>query len=241
MSFLARCSGNVPLWVFISVERFFHAFASFISPLPLIVFLTTGASSQPLSFGLKAGVPLTSLLKADPTSAASATTNPYIAGAFIEFRLPRNLSLEFDALYRHLHYSDSLSIPLLGGEFEHVSAGAWEFPLLLKYRLGENAAHPFVSAGSAFDVLALKNSFAEFSVVPPSVGTTTGTNSSPLSLKNSVVAGFTGGAGVEIPAGRLRISPEVRYTYWLSPHFYTLGTFLDGRRRQVEFLVGLRF
>ncbi len=229
------------------MERLFHAFASFIKALTLVVFLATGVFSQPLSFGLKAGVPLTSFIQADPMSAASATTNRYIAGGSIEFRLPRNLSLEFDVLYRHLHYSDSFFIPLNGGEIEHVSAGAWEFPLLLKYRLGGNVAHPFVSAGPAGDVVAIRDRFVGFSEFTPQP--TTGTTSSSLALRTPAIAGFTGGAGVEIPAGRLRISPEARYTYWISPHFYTLitnaaylaGMLSDSKRYQVEFLLGFRF
>jgi outer membrane protein with beta-barrel domain len=226
----------------ISVQSFFHAFASVIRPLAVIVFLVTSASPQPLSFGLKVGIPLTSLVQADPTSAASATTNAYIAGGSIEFRLPRNLSLEFDVLYRHLHYSDSLYIPLLGGDFERVSAGTWEFPLLVKYCFRGNASHPFVSAGSAFDVVALRDRFVDlFGLGPPSVQTTTGTNSSSLALRNSLVAGLTAGTGVELPVGRFRISPEIRYTYWLSPNFYALGTFSDGKHQQVEFLLGFRF
>jgi len=86
-----------------------------IKPVILLLFIAAPAMPQPLSFGLKAGVPLTASIAADPSASASATTNRYIAGGPIEIHLPLRLSLEFDALYRHLHYSDSFTGPLPSG------------------------------------------------------------------------------------------------------------------------------
>ena len=211
--------------------------ALFARAAGLVLALTT-ARSQPLSFGLEAGVPITGSIRADPSAPGSATTNRYIAGGSIEVRLPRHLSLEFDALYRHLHYADFFGTPLLGGEFERVSAGTWEFPLLVKYHFRGDAARPFVSTGAAFETVALKNRFIAYSPFP-SPEFTTGTDSSSLSLQNSIVGGLAAGAGIEVRAGRLHVTPEIRYTRWLTPHF-SLPYTLESKQNQVEFLLGFR-
>jgi hypothetical protein len=64
------------------------------------------------------------------------------------------------------------------------------------------------------------------------------TDSSSFALQNSLVAGLSVGAGIEITAGRLHIAREMRYTHWLAPNFsaaYSLGG------KQIEFFLGFRF
>lgn len=138
-----------------------------------------------------------------------------------------------------MHFSESYVGPLPAFlNIEHVSAGAWEFPVLLKYRLSEKAARPFINAGPAFDALTLKDSFAVAFSLP--VSPASGTNSSSLALRNTFVAGFAAGVGLELPVDKFHISPEIRYTPWLSPHFAADGL-LDGKQDQIEFLLGFSF
>src|SRR5437870_3932168 len=91
----------------------------------LLVFLlgAVSAFSQPFTFGVKGGVPLSdfvstaqsAIIAAGPffTSTSNASfstsTNRYIIGATAELRLPFGLGIEFDALYRHLHYQEILT------------------------------------------------------------------------------------------------------------------------------------
>jgi len=96
---------------------------------------------QPLAFGVKGGVPVTDLINATqfPPGIAgyetASTTNPYILGPTIELRLPRNLAIEFDALFRHFRYRWAFAI--IGSASQTTASGnAWEFALLLKYRPG---------------------------------------------------------------------------------------------------------
>ena len=110
--------------------------------------------------------------------------------------------------------------------------------MLLKYRLWDKAARPFVSAGAAFDTLTLKNSFVSTLLEP--ISTTTGSNSSSFGLQNTVVTGFSTGLGMELPAGKRRIGLEVRYTRWASPHFLALGL-VNSKQNQLEFLLGFSF
>jgi hypothetical protein len=48
------------------------------------------------------------------------------------------------------------------------------------------------------------------------------------------------GAGLDIHALFLHISPEVRYTRWTSQHF-TFGNVLNSNQNQAEFLLGITF
>jgi hypothetical protein len=47
------------------------------------------------------------------------------------------------------------------------------------------------------------------------------------------------GGGVKIHALFLRISPEIRYTRWTSPHFSSY--LLNSNQNQAEFLLGITF
>lgn len=199
--------------------------------------------SQAPSFGVKAGIPLTNLVEPVSPTAGSTTTNRYLVGGTIEVRLSHRLGLELDGLYRHLHFSDLFLNPppsYYFKEAEHVTTGAWEFPLVLKYHPTEKVAGLYVSVGPTCDALqGLKNSFAATSFTPllPSAA---GTNSSPIALQNTAVAGFSAGAGLALRAGAFRLSPEIRYTRWISPHFADSGL-TNSQQNQAEFLVGFTF
>src|SRR5215469_11968869 len=70
------------------------------------------AFSQPLAFGVKGGAPLSGLLDttANSVEIATSTTDPYVVGPTVEVRLPQNLAIEFDALFRHFRYQWSLTL-----------------------------------------------------------------------------------------------------------------------------------
>src|ERR1039458_1782909 len=86
----------------------------FMRPLLLLLLGATFAISQPFSFGVKGGVPLTDFIDAAGSSSSAAGfldfathTNRYIGGPTGEVRLPFRLGIEVDALYRHLDYQSS--------------------------------------------------------------------------------------------------------------------------------------
>ena len=71
-----------------------------------ILLLTSGAAlAQPVSFGLKAGLPLTDLVSTVQGDTTAATRR-YLVGPEVEVRLPLGLRVEFDALYRHFNYAN---------------------------------------------------------------------------------------------------------------------------------------
>jgi len=203
----------------------------------LFSFASIAAFAQPFTLGFKAGIPLTDFVNAAQSGSFNyqSTTQRYIVGGTAELRLPLSLSIEFDALYRRLHYSGSGN---LANVFTTTSTSAsnWEFPLLLKYRFPFPVARPFIDGGVAWDTLTgLKQSITETTGLPIS------NTSNPAELKQNTTKGFVLGAGIDIHALVLHISPEIRYTRWGSAQLKDALGLLHSNQNQAEFLVGITF
>ena len=211
-----------------------------------VIFLAAAplAVAQPFSFGIKGGVPLTDFLNATSTGNLGyvTTTNRYIVGPEAELRLPFGFGVEFNALYRHLQYSSvSNTVDVLINS--STTSGAWEFPLLAKYRFPAKVARPYVSAGVVWDTLSGLGQTITQTVIPTQI-TSTSHTSSPAELRKNTVSGFVAGVGIEIHLLVLHISPEIRYTRWGSQHFLynpaPPGS-IESNQNQAEFLVGFTF
>lgn len=171
----------------------------------------------------------------------SSNTNRYIIGPTAELRLPFGLGVEVDALYRHFSFTGSGTIAGTGITILNstTTSGAWEFPLLVKYRLPGKIVHPYVDGGVAWDTLS-----GLTQAVTTTVAGVTGSRSStsnPPQLVNSTSTGFVLGAGISVKALLIRVSPEVRYTRWGSQHFLDPNGGLSSNQNQAEFLVGITF
>lgn len=210
-------------------------------PVLLLLCVAGAACAQPLfTAGVKAGVPLSDFLNAAQTGVFSyaAPTQRYIVGGTAELRLPANFAIEFDALYRRLHYN-GVGHGVDVFSTSQTTANSFEFPLLLKYRFRTKVVRPYVDAGAAFDTLAgLKQTLTQTTLPSPPVTTTTGT---PPELKNKTTAGFVLGAGLDIHAIVLHISPEIRYTRWTNAQISDVNGLLRSNQNQAEFLVGFTF
>src|SRR5262245_26036881 len=120
------------------IGRNADAFVSVRNYMKSLLLLSCGCSAlgaQPLSFGIKGGVPMTDFIDTASGSRTTitSTTNRYIIGPTIEIRLPAGFGVEFDALYRHFGYNATAS--LVDAVSTLTTTGdAWEFPLLLKKR-----------------------------------------------------------------------------------------------------------
>src|SRR6516162_10248696 len=161
-------------------------------PSLLLIAAASTAFAQPFSVGVKAGLPLRDFFRVVNTGTFGyfSTTNPYVVGPMAELRLPFGLGVEVDALYRHYGFS---GIP------GSVTTGAWEFPLLGKYKFKTRIIHPYVEAGVAWDKLSGLTEAIK-SVVQTST------------VHENVTHGFVFGGGVEVKALIIRITPEVRFT-----------------------------
>lgn len=211
--------------------------------LCLLLFAASAAFSQPISFGIKGGMPMTDFVDAASSGrfTASSVTNRYIVGPTVELRLPFGLGVEADVLYRHFRYT-SAGIVGIGPNntslFTDTTSGAWEFPLLAKYRFKGKLVRPYVDAGVSWDKLSGLTQAVK-SVV--NNVTTTSTTSNPFELHDNVSRGFVLGAGLDVKVLLLHISPEVRFTRWGARHFIDPAGIVNSKQNQAEFLVGFTF
>jgi hypothetical protein len=184
----------------------------------LLLFGATVALGQPFGAGLKVGLPLTDFVNT-VNGVTSTSTDRFIVGPQFEFRLPFGLGIEFNALYRRFDYTN-----IIGSTASAVTttttAGNWELPLLLKYRFPGKIARPFVDAGVAWNTL-------------------TGISNTVAEHKNTVAGAVVGG-GLDLHLLVIHVTPELRYTRWVSQHFNVSGV-LSSKQDQAEFLVGITF
>jgi hypothetical protein len=160
--------------------------------------------SQEVSFGIVGGVGLTPDFhttndlfpdQAYPTgltnSQAYSGPRSLIVGPMVELALPRQFSMQVDALHRNLQLEYVL-IPPGGTRINEGNSTirTWEFPLLLKYKLPLAKVSPFLEAGPSFRTITNPNT------------------SDPSS--HGVIAGV----GAEFLLKGFRIAPVVRYTRW---------------------------
>jgi hypothetical protein len=181
-----------------------HAASAFGVRLPAgvhrliaIFFLSQIASGQSLSFGVVGGASVTDDFHNSAQGTGPylfleySTPKRYVAGAALELSIKAGWSLEVDGLFHPLGYTNAAREP--NGTLNSVSPATvvtWEFPVMTKYRFQRGRVTPFLEGGAALR--------------------TTGN----LNAAKPSHAGFIAGAGVEMPFGRFRFSPEVRYMHW---------------------------
>jgi len=169
--------------------------------------------AQPFSAGLKVGAPFTDAISIPGGGPIDTTINDnhYIIGPYGEVRLPGGFSVEIDALYRS--FSSSYR-----GE-PQVTGGNWEFPVLAKYKLLKSGpVKPYIEGGLLLSHLT----------------------GSDFNVAHASNYGITLGAGIEIHALFLRISPEIRYDGFFL-HDFTSNSFVQSNRNQAMVLVGIGF
>jgi opacity protein-like surface antigen len=200
--------------------------------LPLFCAAALTASAQTFSFGVKAGAPVTSALPYDASPYSMVDTGRWTVGPTAEVRLFGHLSVEADALFRGYHSQSSGGSIILAGfslvnlhtvpvsAFFRQSTKEWDFPLLLKYRFQTGRMHPFVDAG--FEFAHASSDFTISCLAGPATCSAAGIGSSVTS-QNSYSSsvnrqGPAAGAGIEFKFGKVKISPEVRYTKLTRPN-----------------------
>ena len=208
--------------------------------LCLLFLASLAAFSQPFSFGVKGGMPLTNFIEVASAQNinASTTTNRYIVGLTGELRLPFGLGVEADILYRHFSYAaigGTSGITTTSSTVDTTS-GAWEFPLLAKYRFKGKIFRPFVDAGVAWDRLSGLTQTVTRTVAGITGSTTT---SNPAELANNTTIGYVLGGGMDVKVLIIHISPEVRFTRWGNQHL--MSSLANSKQNQAEFLVGITF
>jgi hypothetical protein len=207
--------------------------------LLLLPLLAVPAFAQ-LTFGVKAGVPLTDFLEVarSPNFGFNTNTKRYIVGPTVELRLPFGLGVEVDALYRRLNYEgNGTLLDVLTNN--RTTGNAWEFPLLLKYRAPGPLVRPYFTVGVAWDTLSGMTQSITRTLASGQI--TSLISNDPAELQNKTTTGFVIGGGVDIHAIFLHVSPEIRYTRWGNQHFADPSGLLQSNRNQAEFLLGFTF
>jgi hypothetical protein len=199
----------------------------------------SAAGAQPFSAGVKLGLPLTDFLNTLQSGSykASSYTNKYIIGVTGELHLPAGFSVEVDALYRHFNYQSATTL-IDAATSAYATSNAWEFPLLLKYKFPSKIVRPYIDGGVAWDTLQGLSETITTTIAPSH--TTTTTTSNPSELMNNTTMGLVFGGGLEVKALLIKLSPEVRFTYWTNQHFNALNL-LNSKQSQAEFLLGITF
>jgi opacity protein-like surface antigen len=206
----------------------------------LLCFLPVCALAQPFSAGIKIGAPVTDAFKiATGRSTFIGENKRFVVGPTVELRLPFGLGIEADALYRRYEYSytASATAPVTGDlASARTTAGSWEFPVLLKLRGGLPLLKPFAVGGLSFRKLGgVTQTLSCF-------GGNCGRTFSDIAHDKNI--GLVLGAGIQISALVVKISPEIRYTRWGFAHFDATGSFgssLKSNLNQADVLIGITF
>src|SRR5579859_5396712 len=219
--------------------------------LLLFTLSAVAALAQPFTLGIKVGTPANQFLDTVGSGTINfhSYTNRYLFGGTGELRLPFGLGVEVDALYRHYNFQTVGTFPPAGGTITAgASTGAWEFPLLAKYRFPTKVVRPFVDAGIAWDKLA---GFKQaVTVVSPNPFLPPANLNQPV---NDTTTGAVVGFGLDIKVPFVHVSPEFRFTHWTSQHFvpgtpltttgnpfpgFTANTGFSSNQNQAEVMIG---
>ena len=199
------------------------------------------AYAQFISLGVKGGIQLDNAFatRYDCCSTASAYDRRYIIGPTAEIRLPLHFSFEVDALYRRNGFEVNTHDPITRESNAFgMRVNDWQIPFLVKWQPGSHAVRPFADGGIVYRHLSGGGSGTETIAAGESLQsfTTTGTTGSA----SANASGEAVGAGLTFKAAFIRLSPEIRYTYWDQRALNNAG-FAASNKNQVDFLLGSTF
>lgn len=196
------------------------------------------AGAQPLSVGVKVGVPITDALETFRGSQSAYVTNThrYLVGGTVQLNFPARFSVEVDALYKRLGFEYNQFAGAGSPTATRTVANSWEFPVLGKFAIFPGPVRPFVDAGANFrhisGVEQIRTGLAPLNLLA---------NPVPEFNKDNDI-GFAFGGGIELKLGHLRITPEFRYTRWGSENFRDpIAALLRTNKNQGDFMIGLTF
>ena len=222
----------------------------------ILLAVASSAFAQHVSIGIKAGVPLTALLRNTSHDVRSygefpTQTKPYTIGPVVDIGLLFGFGVEIGAMYKRFD-QQSIAVTTTGYVVIDEDNGypiqnttgisavghSWEFPIAVQYRFFKSAIRPYVEGGVSLNRLSNVYSQYGFSPSPPQLPLTT------FPLRNSFTRhGPLFGAGVDFKLHRMHLTPGLRYTQY--NRLSSLTGCLSGpgcpSNRVVDFLVGFTF
>jgi hypothetical protein len=196
--------------------------------------------AQEVSIGVKGGVVLNNDMR--DVSRGQSESDRGEFGPVVEFEWPSGFAVEVSAIYRRVGYN-SIYYGIPADVTNRVRATSWEVPIAAKYYFAcsKRNTRAFVSGGYAFRALAGATSELQTFSYP---------ENEPVQLqgaayvKNSLSPGLTFGGGVQIASGRLRFTPEFRYTRWILLPFDEEGSKgyqIHSAANQLNFRISIAF
>ena len=194
------------------------------------------ALAQNISVGVRGGIPLTDAfhtVSGDSFNFTTARPN-YVVGPTFEVRLPFGLGFHADALYRKISVAGTTVGPL-GSATSSDSFSFWQFPVMVKWRMGAGPFRPFISGGPSFSKLSGVGDAAACLFALGSQGCAG-------KVVKSSGTGVAFGAGLDLKIPVIRLAPEIRYTH-LGANFFEggSGASLASQRNQIDVLIGVTF
>lgn len=207
--------------------------------------------AQWISAGVMGGVPVSPWSHQSPPGCLDTPTpfcgpndlltRPYAVGPVIDVYLPLGISIESGMLYQDFHQDITTGLSVPHGDAPNfgqrvgVSANAWLFPMLLKYRFGHSKITPFVEAGArlrhlgAFTGNGLQ---VDFDLVPQPAAF-------HFQSSHDLDAAIAVGAGVSWRVLRMDLEPQIRFLHWTETNYqpvqneamFAVGILFPARRR----------
>jgi len=201
-------------------------------------------------FSLKGGVPITDYFQTGVDSAFghgwyqySSAPRRYTVGLSGEWRMANAFGIEIGVLYKRIGYNldGTYAYEAINSTTHYsVKGHSWDFPILIKYQPPKSKGL-FASGGYSVrhvGPIRARGTRSDILYTPTIHTVVTGIDKGNIDGLPGTFSGPTIGAGIELGKGRMRISPELRYTFWIDNSTGNSGLHLNN---QLDFLIGLVF
>jgi outer membrane protein W len=190
----------------------------------LLLAAASSAFAQRISVGIKAGVPLTDLVRTNSGDVPTSTqTKRYTIGPVVDIGLPLGFGVELGAMYKRFD-QQSIAVTITGyvvidedNSYAITQAAgtsavghSWEFPVAAQYHFFKSAIRPYVEGGVSFN--RLSNAYTvqiPYPRQPPQLPFTIEHMRSSLTRVGPLF-----GVGVDVKVHGIHVTPGLRYTHY---------------------------
>ena len=189
--------------------------------------------AQRVYFGVKLGVPITSMATA--TDAMASSTVRFTVGPALSVNLPHHFAVDAALLYKQFDSG-------FGSDPARITVHRLELPLMLRYSFRGRHVRPFIHGGVSFNrVIAVSGSTACDGNAGGGQGFYCIGGKTAGQMRHEHTYGPVLGAGVDFGWRALRLAPEIRVTRWVDRNFGTADSSMRSNLSQVELLLEVRF
>ena len=186
--------------------------------------------AQTVSFGVRAGMPVTSVFSVDRSRQTS--TQRYTFGPTIEIDLWRGVAIGADFL---------LQSAMLSAAASPTTVKRWELPVTFVYRLRPSPPRPFVRAGVSLNRVFDTGAAVECARGPFGEQFYCLDGNPLAELRHRTTYGPLVGGGLQFQFKRMRLEVEIRLTRWIDRNFGVRGSAVQSNLTQIEILAGATF